>query len=75
MVFAVFDSNKPADETGYPTLQGKGWTVSQFATWTEALAYAEKWLGRLAPASGVLKVNERYDYSGCGDSIVIREIS
>lgn len=78
-MFQVFDNNKPADTTGFPSLtKGNGWDNSVFPTYEEARKYAWMWLGPYGGSydgeSGYdLKVNTPWDYSGYGDMIEIRQ--
>jgi cation diffusion facilitator CzcD-associated flavoprotein CzcO len=65
----------PADVTGYPTLKSAIWAQSKYATFEEAEAYANKWLGAYATDETLkLVLDERYEFSGYGDYIVIREV-
>lgn len=69
-MYQVFDNNKPAqypDHKVHPS-----WNRSTFVRLGEARNYAIKWLGVHAPEPEVLKVGTPYDYSGCGDMIVIK---
>ena len=78
-MFQVFDGGKPADETTVPRLKGLGWENSKFETFEEAQKYARMWCAPYGSSYDgmngfVLKLNEPYDYSGCGDTIEIREV-
>lgn len=72
-MFQVCDNGKPADDTtACPQLRGYGWTNSVFETFLEAAVYANKWLGEFGPLQ--LKLGVAVDYSGYGDTILIKEI-
>jgi len=78
MAFQVFENGKPCDATGFPNVH-PSWNNSKFGTFNEALSYAWKWLapygGSYDGQQGIgLKINEAYDFDGCGSMIEIREV-
>jgi hypothetical protein len=71
-MYQVFDNNKPAQ---YPAHKvHPSWKQSKFNSFIEALNYAHKWLGNMSPGR-ILKLNDPYDYSGCGDILEIRRVA
>lgn len=74
-MYKVFDNEKPADKTSYAMYNGCGWDDSEYATFEEALAYTEKWLGMYRFAIPKKWDGSPIDYSGCGDFIEIRKIN
>lgn len=76
-MFQLFDGDKPAQ---YPEHDvHPSWTNSKFSTFDEAKEYAWKWLGPYGGSYdgtyGVdLQLGVKYDYSGMGTYIEIREV-
>jgi len=58
--------------------QGQGWDNDTFDTYHMAVDYVHNWLGIYSPgiATLITRLNEgnKYDYSGMGDSVYIKEI-
>ena len=71
--YALFDNDKPASEEGFPELRGCGWETHIFDTLHEAQMYANNWLGYPGHVY-VLRVGLKYDYSGYGDMLLLKEI-
>lgn len=74
-MFQVFDNGKPADCWNQKSLGDgeNGWTTSAFDTLDDAQEYATRYLGIYNPGRS-LEVGEKYDYSGYGDILEIREV-
>lgn len=73
MPFQVFDSGKPADKSGYPSVIGEDWNTSSYTFFQEAYEYACHWLGHHA-GKVPQKPDIAIDYSGYGDLIEIRTV-
>jgi hypothetical protein len=79
MKYQVFDNDLPADCHHHKILES--WSNSIFNSYLEAVDYCIQWLG-LDPLcltkeefSVNIPVNTKYDYSGYGDILEIREIN
>lgn len=77
-MYIILDCGLPANEHGYPRVKGLGWTSTSFSTWRKAVEYARQWLGEWNSLPNNLENKEKryfkYNYSGYGDCIEIKEI-
>ena len=73
MRYQVFENGKSCDWQGYPSLQHPCWETSIFDSLLKARDYLNLWCGCLGPIPN-LNPGEKYDYSGYGDIVEIREI-
>jgi len=73
MRYALFDNDKPASREGFPDLKSECWKTHIFDTEHEAQMYANNWLGYPGPHY-TLRVGLKYDYSGYGDMLLLKEI-
>lgn len=71
MKYQVFENDKPADNKRFSYLKGLDWNNSSFDTFEEALKYAKSWLGDFDSIPPNFAPNQKYDYSGYGDTIEI----
>lgn len=68
----IKDYEHPCDVTGFPWAKAECWANSKFATWAEAVRYANDWLGdSYAPFTMV--AGRPYFYC-CKNYIVIKEV-
>jgi hypothetical protein len=69
--YQVLNNDKPADCNNFKVHDS--WVESKFDTFEKAHDYALKWLGGYNTGI-VLQLNVPFDFTGCGDTIIIKEI-
>lgn len=69
MKYKVYDNGRPCR---FPECKvDPSWENNEFDTFEQAEMYACAWMGSMSPGLGVLRMYVAYDYSGCGDRILI----